>query len=113
MWGLVPFVLVTIAAWQVVRRYRSSAVERTDTLFVAATIAAALGYLLMSATETIILEEIPNAFFAVILGSAAGRLDSLCRGRIPLSVPWDSRDRLGTNPTGEPTFAGTTDRIDA
>jgi hypothetical protein len=40
---------------------------------------AAVGYLIMSLTLTLLPYEPPNAFFAAFLGGAAGHLDALGR----------------------------------
>jgi O-antigen ligase len=77
LWGFIPLLVLAFGATQMLRRYRRIGVDRVDILFAAAAIGAVLAYVLMSATETMILEEIPNAFFALILGAAAGRVDAL------------------------------------
>jgi O-antigen ligase len=101
LWGFLPL-FVLIAAWvRLLLRYRAAARDRADLLFFAAAVAASVAYLLMSASETIIVEEVPNAFFALIVGATAGRVDALIEGRqaarevraAPLT-----EDRLGTLP---------------
>jgi O-antigen ligase len=81
LWGFVPLLLL-VAAWvRLLSRYRAAARDRADLLFFAAAVAASLAYLLMSVSETILVEEIPNAFFALIVGAAAGRVDALTEAR--------------------------------
>jgi hypothetical protein len=70
-----------------------------DILFAAAAIGAALGYLLMSVTETMILEGIPNAFFALLLGAVAGRLD----GVVSTEAGW--HDEFGASAEPEAVLA--------
>jgi hypothetical protein len=40
---------------------------------------AALGYLIMSLTLTMLPYDAPNLFFAAFLGAASGRLDALAK----------------------------------
>lgn len=99
--GLLPLLLVVGAVWHVFGRYRREASDRLDTLFAAAAIGAALGYVLMSVTETMILEGIPNAFFALLLGAVAGRLDGV--------VSAEARGHSEVGASGEPeAVPGTT-----
>jgi O-antigen ligase len=97
--GLFPLVLVVGTVWHVFRRYRRESSDRLDILFAAAAIGAALGYLLMSVTETMILEGIPNAFFALLLGAVAGRLD----GVVSTEAGW--HDEFGASAEPEAVLA--------
>lgn len=96
LWGLIPLLFVTAAVWRLLRWYRRSAADRADILFAAAAVAAALAYLLMSLTLTIVGEEIPNAFLAVILGAAAGRVDGILQGSEPQQSGAKDEDQVTT-----------------
>jgi O-antigen ligase len=63
-----------------IRRFRQLALDRVDVLFGAALVGAALAYTLMSATLTILPYGQANAFLAVLLGVAAGRLNAMESG---------------------------------
>lgn len=75
--GFVPLVLVTVATWCFVRRLRRAAGVRDDEVFAAAVAAAAVGYFFISLTLTMLPYGSSNAFFAVLLGAGARRLDAL------------------------------------
>lgn len=75
--GFLPFLFVSFAVWRVIRAL--GRVSTTDEVGVlTGTLAgAAIGYLIMSLTLTMLPYEPSNAFFAALLGAACGRLDSL------------------------------------
>jgi O-antigen ligase len=76
--GFLPLLLVSYGVWQLIRGLRTASFRRKDVVFLTATVAgAALGYLIMSLTLTMLPYEPSNAFFAVFLGAASGRLDGL------------------------------------
>ena len=77
LWGLVPFLVLTLAVAGMLRALLARAQSRADALFAATVIAAALAYLLMSLEETTLLVSPDNLFLALLLGAAAGRLDAL------------------------------------
>jgi hypothetical protein len=75
--GFLPLMLVTFAVWRVIRALgRAASTEEMGTLTGTLT-GAALGYLVMSLTLTMLPYEASNAFFAVLLGAACGRLNAL------------------------------------
>jgi O-antigen ligase len=77
LWGLVPFLVFTLAVAGMLRALLARADSRSDALFAATVIAAALAYLLMSLEETTLFVSPDNLFLALLLGAAAGRLDAL------------------------------------
>jgi O-antigen ligase len=78
--GFLPFLLLTFAAWYLISSLRRTSFTDEKTAILMATVAgAALGYLIMSLTLTLLPYEPPNAFFAAFLGGAAGHLDALRR----------------------------------
>lgn len=74
--GFGAFLLLTAAAWRLLRALRRSARSRSDTLFAAALSGAALAYLLMSLELTTITSSTPNIMLASLLGAGAGQLDA-------------------------------------
>jgi O-antigen ligase len=77
LWGLVPFLLLTLAVAGMCRALLAGADGRADALFAVTVIAATLAYLLMSMEETTLFVSPDNLFLALLLGAAAGRLDAL------------------------------------
>ena len=72
--GMVPFALLGFFTWRLVRALRRS--RAPDVVILApASAGAALAYLIMSATLTMITYGSSNSFFAMILGLVAGSLD--------------------------------------
>jgi O-antigen ligase len=72
--GTVPLLLLAFATWRLVRAARRARSPDAVLLWPAAG-GAALAYLVMSATLTMITYGASNAFFAMILGLVAGMLD--------------------------------------
>jgi O-antigen ligase len=78
--GFLPFLLLTFAAWYFISSLRRASFTNEGTAILMGTVAgAAVGYLIMSLTLTLLPYEPPNAFFAAFLGGAAGHLDALGR----------------------------------
>lgn len=76
--GFLPFLLITYATWYLVGGLRRASLRNKGTAVLLGTVAgAALGYLIMSLTLTMLPYEPSNAFFAAFLGGAAGHLDGL------------------------------------
>jgi O-antigen ligase len=74
--GLAPLLLLTAAVWRLLRAARRRLTSRPDAVLAASVTGAAIAYLMFSLTLTMIAYGSPNAFFAVLLGLVAGRLDS-------------------------------------
>ena len=77
LFGFVPFVAVTVAAWWMVHVLRRRARSATDTVLAAAVAAGVLAYWFMSLSLTMLPYGPSNAFLALLLGAGAGRLDAL------------------------------------
>jgi O-antigen ligase/polysaccharide polymerase Wzy-like membrane protein len=78
--GFVPLLLLSYAVWRVLAALRAvSFRSREATVLLATVTGAALAYLIMSLTLTMLPYEASNTFFAAFLGGACGRLDSLVR----------------------------------
>lgn len=75
--GFVPLLLLTFAVWRLIRGLRRRAASEDVRVLVGVLSGAAIGYLLMSLTLTMLPYSPSNLFFAALLGVAAGRLDSL------------------------------------
>jgi O-antigen ligase len=79
--GLVPFLLCLLAAWGLLAELRRRATERADVLLWSCLVGAALAYLIMSLTLTMLPYGPSNAFLAVALGIAAARTRALQEAR--------------------------------
>jgi len=78
--GLFPLLLLSYAMWRLLAAFRAvSFRSREATVLLATVTGAALAYLIMSLTLTMLPYEASNTFFAAFLGGACGRLDSLVR----------------------------------
>jgi len=77
-----PFLGATLACGNLIYRFRKVArTERHDVLIGATVAAAALAYLLISLEETVITSSTAsNAFFALLLGGCAARMDAVAGG---------------------------------
>lgn len=76
--GFLPFLLLSYAVWRLVRALRSLSFQSREAALLMGTVAgAALGYLIMSLTLTMLPYAPSNLFFAALLGAASGRLDAL------------------------------------
>jgi O-antigen ligase len=75
--GFLPLMAVTFAVWWLLRAFRGRARERADILLLACVGGAAVGYVLMSLTLTLIPYGTSNALLMVLLGAVAARLDVL------------------------------------
>lgn len=80
VFGFLPFLCLSLAAWWVVRVYRRRARSRDDVLLGATVGGALVGYLVMSLTLTMLPYLPSNAFLMVLLGAAAARLDAVFHG---------------------------------
>jgi O-antigen ligase len=78
--GFVPFLLLSYAVWRLLAALRTvSFRSREATLLLGTVTGAALAYLIMSLTLTMLPYEASNTFFAAFLGGASGRLDALAQ----------------------------------
>jgi O-antigen ligase len=78
--GFLPLLLLSFAVWRLVRGLRSASFRSNEAALLMGTVAgAALGYLIMSLTLTMLPYDAPNLFFAAFLGAASGRLDALAK----------------------------------
>jgi O-antigen ligase len=76
--GFVPLLLLSYAVWRLVRGLRMGSFRHKELVLLTGTVAgAALAYLVMSLTLTMLPYEPSNAFLAVLVGAAAARLDTL------------------------------------
>jgi O-antigen ligase len=76
--GFLPFIFLSYAVWRLIGALRTASFGNRRAALLMATVAgAALGYLIMSLTLTMLPYGPPNAFFAVFLGAASGYLDTL------------------------------------
>lgn len=78
--GFLPLIATLVGAWAVARTLRRRARAPSEALFATVITAAGLGYLVMSFTLTMLTYGQSNAFFAVLFGAAAGRVDGLAAG---------------------------------
>ncbi|MBA2370745.1 MAG: O-antigen ligase family protein [Chloroflexi bacterium] len=82
--GFLPFLVVSYGVWVLVRGLRTASFSSREALFLTGAVAgAALGYLVMSLTLTMLPYSPSNAFFAAFLGAASGRLDALLSAAQP------------------------------
>lgn len=78
--GILPLLLLSYAVWRLVRALRSSSIQSREAAVLMGTVAgAALGYLIMSLTLTMLPYSPSNLFFAAFLGLASGRLDAIAK----------------------------------
>jgi hypothetical protein len=77
LFGFLPLIACTFAVWYLLRVFRRRARSKHDVILAAATVGATLGYLVMSLTLTMLPYGPSNAFFALLLGMVAGRLDAV------------------------------------
>lgn len=80
--GFVPLLGFSFATWRLLRRLRRHVSEREELLALGAFRGAVLAYLILSLTLTMWPYGTSNAFLFVLVGAAAGRLESL-DGNIP------------------------------
>jgi O-antigen ligase len=81
LFGFVPLVVVSFAVWRVLRRLRAVAFTNEAAVLTGSVTGAAIGFLIMSLTLTMLPYSPSNLFFAVLLGVAVGRLDALSSER--------------------------------
>jgi len=74
--GFVPLLAVTFAVGRLLRSYRRRASSSQDVLLAVCVAGAALGYLVMSLTLTMLPYGPPNAAFLLLVALAAARLDA-------------------------------------
>jgi O-antigen ligase len=80
LFSFLPFVVLSYAVWRLLAGLRAASFRHNGAALVMATAAgAALGYLIMSLTLTVLPYEPSNAFFAAFLGGASGYLDAIER----------------------------------
>jgi O-antigen ligase len=78
--GFLPFLVLSYAVWRLVATLRSISFRSREATYLLATVTgAALAYLIMSLTLTMLPYSASNTFFAAFLGVASGRLDALAR----------------------------------
>lgn len=75
--GLVPFLLLAFASWRTIRMLRRHAKIREDVLFAAALGGVGIAFLAMSLTLDMLPYGPSNNLLALVIGAAAGRLDSI------------------------------------
>jgi O-antigen ligase len=75
--GLMPFFFLSVAVIWLIRSFRRKARTQDDQILVACLSAAGIGYLVMSLTLTMLPYGPSNAFLALLIGAASGRLDQL------------------------------------
>jgi hypothetical protein len=76
--GFVPLLVLTFAVWRLIGALRAASfASREALLLLGPVVGVVLGYLIMSLTLTMLPYEPSNAFFAALLGIAAGRVDGL------------------------------------
>jgi hypothetical protein len=84
IFGFLPLLLLSYGVWVLVRGLRAASFSSREALFLTAGVAgAALAYLVMSLTLTMLPYAPSNAFFAAFLGAASGRLDALLGAEEP------------------------------
>lgn len=81
--GLLPLLVLSYAIWRLIRTLRSVSSGKEDVVLGATLTGAATAFLIMSLTLTMLPYGPPNMFFAVLLGIAAARLDSLLKQKGP------------------------------
>jgi O-antigen ligase len=80
VFGFLPLLVLSYGLWRLIAALRIvSFRSREATLLLGAVTGAALAYLIMSLTLTMLPYEASNTFFAAFLGAASGRLDALAR----------------------------------
>lgn len=72
--GFVPFLLLSIAVWWLIRRFRAQSDSEADLAIWACLAGAALAYLVMSLTLSILPLGVTNGHLTLLLGGAAGLL---------------------------------------
>lgn len=77
LFGFIPLLAVTLGIWWLLRHFARASRSREDDVLAACAIGAALGYLILSLTLTMLPYGPSNAFLMVLLGVVAGRLDAL------------------------------------
>jgi O-antigen ligase len=78
IFGFLPLLVLSFAIWRLISGLRRASFRNNRAALVMAGITgAALGYLIMSLTLTMLPYEPSNAFFAAFLGGASGYLDAL------------------------------------
>lgn len=79
--GFVPFMIALLAILGLIRALNRAARTETDGVLAAVVIGASVSYLIYSLSLTMLPYSASNEMFAIVLGMAAGRLDSLggCR----------------------------------
>jgi len=87
--GFVPLLVVSFAVWRLIRGLRRTAASEDVGVLVGVLTGAAIGYLIMSLTLTMLPYSPSNLFLAALLGVAAGRLDSPTAGRDVIQTPED------------------------
>ena len=76
--GLLPFLVLSLAVWRLVQGLRSLSFRSKEAALLTGTVAgAAIGYLIMSLTLTMLPYAPSNLFLAAFLGAASGRLDAI------------------------------------
>jgi len=76
--GLLPLLLLTYGVWRLASGLRAASFWSKEAVLLTGTVAgAALAYLIMSLTLSMLPYEPSNAFFFALLGAASARLDSL------------------------------------
>jgi O-antigen ligase len=81
LFGFVPLLFASFAAWRLVGGLRRRADARDAVVLAAGGTGAILGYLVMSLTLTMLPYGVSNSFFLMLLGMASGRLDAAVAGR--------------------------------
>jgi hypothetical protein len=77
LFGFLPLLLLSVAIWRMLRMLRRVARTNEDDVLIGSVTGAAVGFLVMSLTLTMLPYGPSNAFFAVLVGAASGRLDAL------------------------------------
>jgi O-antigen ligase len=86
--GFFPLLLLSYAVWRLIAALRSVSFQSREATFLLATVTgAALAYLIMSLTLTMLPYGASNTFFAAFLGGASGRLDALARRARSAATP--------------------------
>jgi hypothetical protein len=81
--GTLPLLACALAAWLLIGELRRRARRRSDVILWSCLVGAALAYLVMSLTLTMLPYGPSNAFFAIMLGLGAARINSLRLGEQP------------------------------
>jgi O-antigen ligase len=98
--GFFPLLLLSYAMWRLLTALRAvSFRSREATVLLGTVTGAALAYLIMSLTLTMLPYEPSNTFFAAFIGGACGRLDALSRERRAASVERPAADGTWSPPT--------------